>query len=328
MKITKINQSNINKVVSLIYEEKKEFFDELLGINAVNLITEALLEDIPPFIKNNSVVLEGEREINGVLLYANKADFRHGYQKWFKILGLKIFPIGSKMIYIIEKILMDFHVNDRYIISLAGNMKKYLLYKFIKENRYKKIIIDTFHQDLFKEFGFEEEKPIHQKLKIKRFSKFCDYQTFVGLGWDTHPLIRGRKLVLGGADIESDYGLVGHSDADVLCHSIIDSIIGITHKQDIGTIFPENEENKDRRSLEMLSEVVNKINALGFFPSSVDCVIISPVKLKDYRKKIIENLEEVLNCSVSIKFKSGNNVYPESEMKGISSICVSNIDKI
>ncbi|MFN6992091.1 MAG: 2-C-methyl-D-erythritol 2,4-cyclodiphosphate synthase, partial [Fervidobacterium sp.] len=62
--------------------------------------------------------------------------------------------------------------------------------------------------------------------------------------------------------------------------------------------------------------------------SSVDCVIISPVKLKDFREKIIANLEGVLNCSVSIKFKSGNGVYPESEMKGITSICVSNIDKI
>ncbi|MFN3691788.1 MAG: 2-C-methyl-D-erythritol 2,4-cyclodiphosphate synthase [Fervidobacterium sp.] len=326
MKLSKINFSNIDRVVELIYNEKREFFDELFGKNASDFIKEALLEDIPPFIKNNSIILEDGQSITGVLLYANKADFRHGYQKWFRILGLKIFPVGSKMIYIIERILMDFSVNDRYIISLAGNMREYLLYRFLKENRYKKVIVDTFEKEIFEKYGFTEERPAHQKMI--RFSKFCDYQTFVGLGWDTHPLVKDRKLILGGVDINSEYGLDGHSDADVLCHSLIDSIVGITHKKDIGIVFPENEENKGRRSLEMLSKIVKTINTIGFFPSSVDCVIISPVKLKDFREKIITNLEEVLNCPVSIKFKSGNGVYPESEMKGITSICVSNIDKI
>lgn len=313
MKITKINQSNIEVVARIIYEDKKVFFDDLFKDKALKYLTDALARDIPPFIKSNSVVIQDGDKIKGVLLYSNKAGFRHGYQKWFNILGFKIFPVGSRMIYIIERILMDFSVNDLYIVSLAGEMKEFLLYKFIKENRYKRIIVDTFDHEFFEKFGFEEDKPVHQKMK--RFSKFSDYKTFTGIGWDTHPLVEGRRLILGGVQIDSDLGLLGHSDADVLSHAIIDSIVGITHKKDIGTIFPENEKNKDRRSLEMLAEIVKYVNSTGFFPSSVDCVIISPIKLKNYREEIIQSLEDVLNCPVSIKFKSGNDVYPESQMR-------------
>lgn len=326
MKITKINHSNVEEISRLIYEDKNIFFDELFGSKSLKYLTEALLKDIPPFIKSNSLVIQEGNKVRGVLLYSNKAGFRHGYQKWFSVLGLKIFPVGFKMIYIIERILMDFSVNDLYIVSLAGEMREFLLYKFIKENRYKRIIVDTFEQDFFEKFGFQEDRPVHQKMK--RLSKFCDYQTFTGIGWDTHPLVEGRKLVIGGVEIDSKLGLLGHSDADVLSHSIIDSIVGITHKKDIGTLFPENEKNKDRKSLDMLAEIVKYVNSMGFFPSSVDCVIISSIKLKNYREEIAQSLEEVLNCPVSIKFKSGNDVYPESQMKGITCFCVSNIDKI
>jgi len=326
LKITKINSSNIEEIAKLIYEDKKPFFDELFGSKALRYLSDALSKDIPPFIKSNSLAIQDDEKIRGVLLYSNKAGFRHGYQKWFSVLGFRIFPVGSKMIYIIERILMDFSINDLYILSLAGEMREFLLYKFIKENRYKRIIVDTFEHEFFEKFGFQEDRPVHQKMK--RLSRLCDYQTFTGIGWDTHPLVEGRKLVLGGVEIESNLGLLGHSDADVLSHAIIDSIVGITHKKDIGTIFPENEKNKGRRSLEMLSEIVKYVNSTGFFPSSVDCVIISPIKLKNYREGIVQSLEEVLNCPVSIKFKSGNDVYPESQMKGITSLCVSNIDKI
>ncbi len=326
MNIIKATNENIQKIAELIYSEKSEFFDELFGNKAIDYISKALEEDIPPFIKQNMLLLTDGKEIKSVLLYATKAGFRHGYQKWFKLLGFKIIPVGSKMIYIIERILMDFSVDDLYIISLSGEMKEFLLYKFMKENRYKRIIVDTFKTSIFEKFGFQESKSVHPKMK--RFSRISDYQTFTGIGWDTHPLVESRNLVIGGVDIESNMGLLGHSDADVLIHAIIDSIVGITHKKDIGVLFPENESNKDRRSIDMLEEVTKYVISSGFFPSSIDCVIISPIKLKDYREKITQNLENILNCQVSVKFKSGNNVYPESQNKGITAICISNIDKI
>ncbi|MGC9772876.1 2-C-methyl-D-erythritol 2,4-cyclodiphosphate synthase [Fervidobacterium islandicum] len=326
MQTTTVNEKNIGKVVELVYEEKQEFYDELFGKNALKYIKEAFEYDIPPFIKKNCIVLEDQKGVRAVLLYATKAEFRHGYQRWFSVLGLKIIPVGAKMIYIIERILMDFSIDDLYVVSLAGEFKEQLLYRFIKSSRYKKIIVDTLNPDLYERFSFGEEKPIHAKLK--RFSKFCDYHTLTGIGWDTHPLVQGRKLILGGVQIDSQLGLHGHSDADVLCHALIDSLLGVTLKKDIGAVFPENDENKGRSSLEMLELVVQTVNKSGFFPSSADCVIISPIKLKDYREKISNRLENVLGCPVSIKFKTGNGVYPESEMKGITAMCVTNVDKV
>jgi len=326
LNITSVNENNIDIVAKYVYEEKKEFYDELFGNNALKYIKKAFEEDIPPFIKKNCIVLEDNTGIKAVLLFASKADFRHGYQRWFGVLGLKIIPVGMKMIYIIERILMDFSVDDLYIVSLAGELKELMLYKYIKSSRYKRVITDVSDFDIYERFGFKEEKPIHYKLK--RFSKFCDYESLTGIGWDTHPLVEGRKLILGGVEIESNFGLYGHSDADVLCHAVIDSLIGVTLKKDIGAIFPENDENKGRSSLEMLEIVVRTINESGFFPSCVDCVIISPIKLKDYREKLSNKLENILGCPVSIKFKSGNDVYPESQLKGITAMCVSNVDKL
>ncbi|NPU89549.1 MAG: 2-C-methyl-D-erythritol 2,4-cyclodiphosphate synthase [Fervidobacterium sp.] len=326
MQTTVVNKDNIDEVVSLIYEEKKEFYDELFGKNAPKYLKKAFESDIPPFVKKNCIVLQDGKNVDAVLLYATKAEFRHGYQKWFRVLGLKIIPVGAKMIYIIERILFDFSVDDLYIVSLAGEQKELLLYRFIKSSRYKKVIVDTIDPDLYERFSFNEGSHVHPKLK--RFSKFCDHHTLTGLGWDTHPLVQGRKLILGGVDIQSQLGLHGHSDADVLCHALIDSLLGVSLKKDIGAIFPENDENKGRSSLEMLEIVVQTVNKSGFFPSSADCVIISPIKLKDYREKISEKLENVLGCPVSIKFKSGNGVYPESEMRGITAICVTNVDKV
>jgi len=92
--------------------------------------------------------------------------------------------------------------------------------------------------------------------------------------------------------------------------------------------FPENEENKDRKSLEMLQFVINDMNKKGYFTSSIDCVVISPIRLREYREQIIASLESVLRCPVSVKFKSGNNVYPESDMKGVTAMCISNINRI
>ncbi|MEJ5257865.1 MAG: 2-C-methyl-D-erythritol 2,4-cyclodiphosphate synthase [Fervidobacterium sp.] len=326
MRKTQLNENNIKQVVSLVYEEKKEFYDELFGSNAQKYIKKAFDMDVPPFIKRNCIVLESDGDVKGVLLYATKAEFRHGYQRWFNVLGFKIVPVGSKMIYIIQRLLMDFAIDDLYIVSLAGELKEWLLYKYIKSSRYRKIIVDALDSDIFARFNFTEERPVHPKLR--RFSKFCDYENMGGIGWDTHPLVEGRKLIIGGVEIDSNLGLQGHSDADVLSHAIIDSLVGVTLKSDIGSIFPENDENRGRSSIEMLDIVVRTINKSGFFPSSVDCVIISPIRLKNYRKDISQKLEDILRCPVSVKFKSGNDVYPESQMKGITAICVSNVDKI
>lgn len=320
------NERVLESVVSMVFEEKRSFYSEVFGEDSRKYIEKALQDNIPPYNKSNClVVLEGEA-VKGVLLYADKASFRHGYQKWLGVLGLKIFPVGLKMIYFIEKILSNFAIDDLYIVSLSGEMREFLLYQFIKRNRYKRVFVDTDDEEFFKKLRFQREQSIHPKLH--RFEKFCDFDTLSGVGWDTHPLREGRRLVLGGVEVASNVGLDGHSDADVLTHAVIDSLVGLCLGRDIGELFPHDERNRNRSSLEMLSEVLLTVNSLGYFPSSIDCVVISSIRLSNYRESIRRNLESTLNCPCSIKFKTGNGVYPESELRGITAFCVSNVERI
>ncbi len=327
MEISTLTQEHINTVVEMIYTEKKEFFDKYIGKSAKKHLKNALEHDLPPFKKNLCYVLLEDGKVKSVLCYATKDSFRHGYQKWFKFMNsFEMFKIGSKIIYVFQKLLINFTPDDIYIITLYGESKNILLHRLIKENRYKRLILDSVQNNHYEDLGFSRSVLIPNELF--RYNRFADYENMTGLGWDTHKLVKNRKLVIGGLEIPAEVGLLGHSDADVLCHSIIDSLVGVATKSDIGTLFPENEENYGAYSLDLLNRTVKKVISNNYIPVSADCVVISKIRLSKYRQDIIQNLESVLNCPVSIKFKSGNEVYPESFGEGITAICVSNIDRI
>jgi len=98
----------------------------------------------------------------------------------------------------------------------------------------------------------------------------------VGIGWDCHPLVPGRRLVLGGADIPYDRGLYGWSDADVAVHAIIDALCGAADLGDIGTLFPAQEvEYKDISSLILLSKTGELLKAKGFKVVNIDVTIVA-----------------------------------------------------
>ena len=87
----------------------------------------------------------------------------------------------------------------------------------------------------------------------------------IGHGYDVHKLVAGRKCIIGGVDIPSDLGLLGHSDADVLLHAISDSILGAAAMGDIGHLFPDTDDKwKGADSLKLLQEVVRQVNAKGY----------------------------------------------------------------
>jgi 2-C-methyl-D-erythritol 2,4-cyclodiphosphate synthase len=126
----------------------------------------------------------------------------------------------------------------------------------------------------------------------------------VGIGYDVHPLIPGRRLVLGGVEIQFDSGLSGYSDADVLTHAIMDALLGAAGFRDIGSQFPtEDPKYKDISSLVLLEEVSRLIKAEGFRVGNVDAVVvaqqpkISPF-IEDMRGNISRtlgvNLEQVM----------------------------------
>ena len=113
----------------------------------------------------------------------------------------------------------------------------------------------------------------------------------IGHGYDVHKLVEGRKLILGGVEIENNgIGLLGHSDADVLLHAISDSLLGACALGDIGKHFPDNDESfKDADSLELLKKVVELIKFKGFTVNNIDATVIAQTpKLAPFIDKMRE----------------------------------------
>jgi len=130
----------------------------------------------------------------------------------------------------------------------------------------------------------------------------------IGLGYDSHRLAEGRKLVIGGVEIPFEKGLAGHSDADVLCHAIIDAIIGALGLGDIGKHFPDTDKKwKDASSIELLSKTVELIRKNNFEILWIDSTVIAEKpKLEPFINKMKENLSKTgipLNL-INIKAKT------------------------
>ncbi|MBI4683117.1 MAG: 2-C-methyl-D-erythritol 2,4-cyclodiphosphate synthase [Nitrospirae bacterium] len=98
----------------------------------------------------------------------------------------------------------------------------------------------------------------------------------IGIGYDSHRLVEGRKLIIGGVDIPFDKGLAGHSDADVLCHAIIDAILGALGMGDIGRHFPDTDNKwKDASSIVLLSNVIDLMKEQHYEISWIDSIVIA-----------------------------------------------------
>jgi len=144
----------------------------------------------------------------------------------------------------------------------------------------------------------------------------------VGQGWDTHRIVPGRPLILGGITIPCEFGLEGHSDADVLAHAITDAILGALAAGDIGMHFPDTDPRwKGVGSLQFLKHACDLASAAGFAIGNVDStVILERPRLKDYRLPIRESLARTMGLElgqVSVKFKTAERVGPVGE--GLSS---------
>lgn len=131
----------------------------------------------------------------------------------------------------------------------------------------------------------------------------------IGIGYDIHKLIEGRDLIIGGVKITHEKGLLGHSDADVLIHAIIDAMLGALALDDIGTLFPDTDPKyKDIDSTVLLKHVYDLIKSKGFKIINIDSNIIAQVpKMMPYIPKMKDILCRILNIShedISIKAKT------------------------
>ena len=153
----------------------------------------------------------------------------------------------------------------------------------------------------------------------------------IGMGYDVHRLVPDRKLIIGGVLIPHELGLLGHSDADVLLHAIMDSLLGAAALGDIGKHFPDTDERyKGMSSLKLLEYVGKLINETDYKICNIDATIIAErPKMAPYITQMRENIASALNISISdinVKATTEEGLGFTGEKKGISaqSICLLN----
>lgn len=152
-----------------------------------------------------------------------------------------------------------------------------------------------------------------------------DYR--IGIGYDIHKLTEGRDLIVGGVKIPYEKGLLGHSDADVLIHAIIDAMLGALSLSDIGTLFPDDREKfKDISSVLLLKQVYDLILTRDYEINNIDSNIIAQApKMMPYipeMKKILADVLDIDEDLISIKAKTNENMDAVGELRAIESNAV------
>jgi 2-C-methyl-D-erythritol 2,4-cyclodiphosphate synthase len=153
-----------------------------------------------------------------------------------------------------------------------------------------------------------------------------------GIGFDTHRLEAGRRLVLGGVEIEeSEAGLAGHSDADVLTHAVIDALLGAAGLGDIGQHFPDTDERwRDAHSLELLRSVRDKLRDAGYDPVNIDATVAcEEPKLAPFRDEMRTRLAEAAGLeatAVNVKFTTGERMGFVGRGEGMAALAIATVD--
>lgn len=146
----------------------------------------------------------------------------------------------------------------------------------------------------------------------------------IGMGYDVHKLVENRKLIMGGVEIPHEKGLLGHSDADVLLHAIMDSLLGAAALGDIGKHFPDTDEKyKGISSILLLKEVGKLIESKGFKIGNIDSTIIAQKpKMAPHIPQMVKNIAEALNISedkINVKATTEEGLGFTGRKEGISS---------
>lgn len=156
--------------------------------------------------------------------------------------------------------------------------------------------------------------------------------SYAGIGYDCHRLVSGRRLVLGGVEIGSELGLAGHSDADVLCHAVIDALLGAAGLGDIGEHFPDSDPRfKDADSLALLSRVVAMVLERRLEVINVDVtVVIEQPRLAPHRDAIRRRLASTLGLDpgrVNVKATTGEGMGFVGRGEGVAALAIANLSR-
>ena len=155
--------------------------------------------------------------------------------------------------------------------------------------------------------------------------------TRAGIGFDTHRLEAGRRLILGGVEIEeSEAGLAGYSDADVLTHAVIDALLGAAGMGDIGQHFPDTDERwRDADSIELLRTVRDMLRDAGYTPANIDATVACEApKLSPFRDEMRTRLAEASELpveTVNVKFTTGERMGFVGRGEGIAALAIATL---
>ena len=171
--------------------------------------------------------------------------------------------------------------------------------------------------------GEKSNLKITTKSDLELFKSYLNKNIRIGNGFDLHRIKKGKILKLAGLDIKSNYQLVGHSDGDVILHSLIDAILGTIQKGDIGEYFPSSDNRyKGIQSRILINEIINKNKYSMNNIINLDMTIICQhIKLSKYKNKIRKSVSEILNCDVgkiNIKAKTSDNIGIIGKSKAIA----------
>ncbi len=147
----------------------------------------------------------------------------------------------------------------------------------------------------------------------------------VGIGYDSHRLVEGERMVIGGVEIEHELGLAGHSDADVLTHAVIDALLGAAGLGDIGSMFPDTEERwRDADSLDMLRTTIGQLSGRVL---NVDATVVcEEPRLAPHRAEMERLLGDVLSTRISVKATTNEGMGFIGRGEGIACIAVVAVD--
>ena len=152
-----------------------------------------------------------------------------------------------------------------------------------------------------------------------------------GIGYDSHRLVAGRPLILGGVELASELGLDGHSDADVLTHAVIDALLGAAGLGDIGMHFPDSDERyRDADSIELLRAAVAAVAAAGYAIVNVDTtIVLETPRLGDARQRMrlaLANALAVDPSAVNVKATSGEGIGFVGRGEGVAALAIATLD--
>ncbi len=205
--------------------------------------------------------------------------------------------------------IINLNKNNIYLTQTPQCFKFNILNKLIRKNKKKITDESSLYIENKKKIKFVKGEILNKKITFNSDLKISS-RIFYGIGFDIHKLIKNKSLYLGGVRIPFHSGLQGHSDGDVIIHSIIDAILGALRKKDIGTLYPNNKSKfKNIRSSKMLYPIITLLKKNNFNINNLDInLICEKPKVSKYRNKIVKSLSKLININKNIINLKGKTV--------------------